>query len=271
MESVRHLEAGGRKKLLVVSFGTKYKKTRENTIGAIEKDLQRAFPAYEVHRCFTSPTVIRLIEKNEGIRIDSVNEAMERFVREGADQVIVLPTHFMDGREYHKLVSGLQGFRGKIADLRIGNPLIRTDSEEDMMEVCRALVASSESFLDEATAVCFMGHGTDARSNQIYARMQELFRESGHENLYIGTVEEHPTAEDVLLQLKKGKYTHVVLEPLMIVAGDHAVNDMSGDGEHSWKSVFEKEGYEVECVLKGMGEIREIRDIFVRHAKELIG
>lgn len=268
MEPVEYMNK--KKKLLVVSFGTKYKKTRENTIGAIERDLNRVFSDYEVHRSFTSQTVIRLIEQAEGIKVDSVSDAMGSFVREGAEQVVVLPTHFMDGREYYKLVEQVENFRDEIKEIRIGGPLIRTDSEEDMMEVCKAIAAFTEEFRDEETAVCFMGHGTDVRSNQIYEKMQELFRESGHDNLYIGTVEAYPTAMDVLHQLKKKQYKKVILEPLMIVAGDHAVHDMAGDDDTSWKSLFEKEGYEVECVLKGMGEIPDIRNLFVKHVKELI-
>lgn len=259
-----------KKKLLVVSFGTKYQETRENTIGAIERKLEQVFSDYDVHRSFTSQTVIRLIRQSEGVKVDSVSEAMESFVKEGTEQVVVLPTHFMDGREYHKLVEQVQCFQNEIADIRIGSPLVREDSEEDKKEVCRALATFTQKYRDEKTAVCLMGHGTDVKANRIYARLQEIFRESGYHDLYIGTVEAYPQAEDVLRQLQKKQYSRVVLEPLMIVAGDHAIHDMAGDVEASWKSLFEKEGYEVDCVMKGMGEIEEIRDIFVRHAEELI-
>ena len=150
----------------------------------------------------------------------------------------------------------------------IGKPLLTTD--EDFSAVADAIVKATEDYDDGETAICFMGHGTEAESNGVYAKMQDILADKGMKNYYIGTVEAKPDLEDVLAGVAGGSYKKVVLEPLMVVAGDHANNDMAGGEEGSWKSEFEKAGYEVTCVLRGLGEIGEIRKIYVQHAEEAI-
>ena len=148
----------------------------------------------------------------------------------------------------------------------LGEPLLSCD--EDFDKVVKAIVEKTAEYDDGETAICFMGHGTEADSNRVYPRMQETLKAAGYENYFIGTVEAEPALEDVMAALKeKGSYKRVVLEPLMVVAGDHANNDMAGDEEDSWKTILENEGYEVECVLEGLGQIPAVRDIYVEHVQ----
>ena len=152
--------------------------------------------------------------------------------------------------------------------LAVGEPLLT--SEEDFKEVISIITEATKEYDDGETAIIFMGHGTEADSNEVYTKLQTMIADAGYANYYIGTVEAEPGLEDVVEAAKDGGYKRVVLEPLMIVCGDHANNDMAGDEEDSWKSVFEKEGFEVECVMRGLGELPEIQDLLAEHAKKAI-
>ncbi len=262
-------EDGNDTAILVVSFGTSYNESRDLTIGAIEKDIAEAFPDYEVRRAFTSQIIIDKLEERDGLKIDNVEEALEGAAEDGIDNLIVLPTHLMDGYEYTDLAEELKDYEGEFGQVVLGEPLLTSDADFDA--VIEAITEKTASYDDGETAICFMGHGTEADSNDIYAKLQDKLKEAGHENYYIGTVEAKPALEDVLLALgEKGTYKKVVLEPLMVVAGDHANNDMAGDEDDSWKTLIEKEGYEVECLLEGLGQIPAIRDIYVEHTQAAI-
>ena len=171
----------------------------------------------------------------------------------------------MKGFEYQDLAEEASEYRALFEYMAVGEPLLT--SEEDFETVIRAITEDTKEYDDGETAVCFMGHGTEAEANQVYKKLQSILLQKGFTNYYIGTVEAEPSIEDVLREVKKGSYKKVVLQPLMIVAGDHANNDMAGDEEGSWKRKFERAGYEVSCVLKGLGEIELIRHLFVSHAK----
>ena len=255
----------GERELLAVSFGTSYKNTRERTIEAIERDMESAMPEYILHRAFTSQIIINRVKQKENLVIDNVRDALKHAIENGVKTLIIQPTHMMKGFEYQDLAEEASEYRALFEYMAVGEPLLT--SEEDFETVIRAITEDTKEYDDGETAVCFMGHGTEAEANQVYKKLQSILLQKGFTNYYIGTVEAEPSIEDVLREVKKGSYKKVVLQPLMIVAGDHANNDMAGDEEGSWKRKFKRAGYEVSCVLKGLGEIELIRHLFVSHAK----
>ena len=265
LDDPRNQDGIGEQELLVVSFGTSFNDSRRLTIGAIEGSLAESFPDWSVRRGFTSQIIIDHVLSRDGVAIDNVSEALNRAADNGVKTLVVQPTHLMDGFEYNDLVEELAGFADAFEAIAVGEPLL--SSEEDFAAVAEAIVQATAEYDDGETAICFMGHGTEAESNDVYAKMQQVLSEAGYENYFIGTVEAEPSVEDLLEAVQAGDYKRVVLRPLMIVAGDHANNDMAGDEEDSWKSVFESAGYEVECVLSGLGELEAIRDLFVQHAQ----
>ena len=253
--------------ILVVSFGTSYNNNRSLTIGAIEDDIREAFSDYDVRRAFTSQMVINILKKRDDLAIDNVKEALERALDDGIKNVIIQPTHIMDGTEYHfKILDVVEDFKDEFENIAIANPLLISDEDfEDLI----ASITGKEDYGDD-TAVVYMGHGSPAESNMVYTKLQSMLKEKGFGNYYIGTVEAKPDYDDVLAMVKEGDYKKVVLKPLMVVAGDHAQNDMAGDEEDSWKSMFAAEGYEVECVVEGLAQSKEIRDVYIKHIQKVI-
>ena len=268
LDDPRNQDEIGDNELLVVSFGTSFNDSRRLTIGAIEKALEDNIDDYAVRRGFTSQIIIDHIKKRDDVTIDNVTEALDRAVDNGVKNLVIQPTHLMNGLEYNDIVDEVAGYSDAFEKAAIGAPLLTSD--EDFEKVMEAIVDATKQYDDGETAICFMGHGTEADSNEIYAKMQEKLTEAGYKNYFVGTVEATPSVEDVLEDVKKGDYKKVVLRPLMIVAGDHANNDMAGDDDDSWKSVFEDAGYEVECVVEGLGQLDAIQDLFVEHAKAAI-
>ena len=256
----------GEKELLVVSFGTSFNDSRCLTIGGIERALQKAFPDWSVRRAFTSQIIIDHVKSRDGEVIDNVSEALDRAVENGVKTLVVQPTHLMHGYEYTDLVNELAEYADAFESITVGEPLV--NSAEDFALTAAVLADSTASYNDGKTAIVYMGHGTEAESNEIYAQMQQLMKDAGYENYFIGTVEAEPSLEDVLALVQAGSYERVVLRPMMIVAGDHANTDMAGAEEDSWKSVFEAAGYEVECVLQGLGQSSVVQQMFVRHTAE---
>lgn len=257
------------KVILVVSFGTSYNESRDLTIGGIENAITNAFPEYEVRRAFTSQIIIDKLKERDGLEIDNVEEALDRAVADGVKTLVVQPTHLMDGFEYMDLANALEDYKDKFDEVTLAEPLFSSD--EDYEAVAQAITAETASYDDGETAICFMGHGTEAESNSDYAKLQEILTADGFENYFIGTVEASPSVEDLLNTLNaSGKYKKVVLKPLMVVAGDHANNDMAGDEEDSWKSQFEAAGYEVNCIIEGLGQDEAIQNIYVKHTQAAI-
>ena len=256
----------GEKELLVVSFGTSFNDSRRLTIGGIERALQKAFPDWSVRRAFTSQIIIDHVKSRDGEVIDNVSEALDRAVENGVKTLVVQPTHLMHGYEYTDLVNELAEYADAFESITVGEPLV--NSAEDFSMTAAVLADVTASYNDGKTAIVYMGHGTEAESNEIYDKMQQLMKDAGYENYFIGTVEAEPSLEDVLALVQAGSYERVVLRPMMIVAGDHANNDMAGEEEDSWKSVFEAAGYEVECVLQGLGQSSVVQQMFVRHTAE---
>ena len=258
----------GESELLVVSFGTSFNDSRRLTIGAIENKMIEAFPDWDVRRAFKSQIIIDHVKKRDNVTIDNLKEALDRAADNGVKKLVVQPTHLMSGFEYTDVKNEVAEYADSFEKLAVGEPLLT--SEEDFKEVISIITEATKEYDDGETAIIFMGHGTEADSNEVYTKLQTMIADAGFANYYIGTVEAEPGLEDVVEAAKDGGYKRVVLEPLMIVCGDHANNDMAGDEEDSWKSVFEKEGFEVECVMRGLGELPEIQDLLAEHAKKAI-
>ena len=255
----------GEDELLIVSFGTSFNDSRRLTIGGIEGAMAEAFPDWSVRRAFTSQIIIDHVKARDGEVIDNMTEALDRAADNGVKRLAVQPTHLMPGFEYNDVYAEVGSYADAFEAVAIGQPLLTSD--EDFSRVAQILVDITKEYDDGETAICFMGHGTEADSNEVYARMQGVLDSMGMKNYFIGTVEAEPSLEDVLAMVKEGGYSKVLLRPMMIVAGDHANNDMAGDEEDSWKSVFENAGYDVTCILEGLGQVEAIQEIFVEHAK----
>jgi sirohydrochlorin cobaltochelatase len=253
----------------VVSFGTSFKESRDATIGGIERAIAAAYPTYEVRRAFTSQIIIDHIRKDGAGQIDTVEAAFKRLIKDGVKELVVQPTHIMSGEEYDELIAGAKPYESKFTSVKYGKPLLSSD--EDYDELIGILTEVTASFNDGNTAIAFMGHGTEHEANATYARLAGLIKSKGIENYYIGTVEAEPALDDVIADISKTDVKKVVLEPLMIVAGDHANNDMAGDEDDSWKSILSAKGYSVTPVLKGLGQFHQVQAMFVRHAGEAGG
>ena len=262
-------KASSDKEILVVSFGTSYSNSRHVTSGAIEDAIREAYPDYQVRRAFTAQIIIDKLKKEENIEIDNVKQALDRAVANGVKTLIVQPTHLMNGLEYNDLKKELDKYKDKFDKIALGEPLLTSD--EDYKQVIAAITNDTKEYLDGETAICFMGHGTEAKSNKVYATMQEKLKAAGYNDYFVGTVEAKPSVDDVIAQVKEsGKYKRVILQPLMVVAGDHANNDMAGNEEDSWASKFKAAGFEVKPVLKGLGQNYDIQKIYLEHVKAAI-
>ncbi|MDR2445215.1 MAG: sirohydrochlorin cobaltochelatase [Spirochaetaceae bacterium] len=258
----------GKPVLLAVSFGTSFNESRALTIGAIENALATAYPDYEVRRAFTSQIVIDVIKERDGEQIDNVKEALQRLVKDGVKDLVVQSTHLMDGIEYHEMLDTIKPFESKFNSVRYGKPLLSSDKDYD--DLIKALAAETAQYAASDTVVVYMGHGTEAASNQDYTILAKKLVEQGYKNYLIGTVEAEPTLDDVIAEVEALGVKKTVLLPLMIVAGDHANNDMAGDEDDSWKSILESKGFTVTTVLKGLGQYPGVQQIFVRHVSEAI-
>lgn len=255
--------------ILVTSFGTSYASSRHATIGAIEADIREAYPDYDVRRAFTAQIVIDHIESDTGRHIENVDEAFDRLVADGVRTVIVQPTHLMAGFEYQDIAAAVEERRDQFDAIALGAPLLDTD--QDMSEVAEAIHTAMEPYEGDGVAICLMGHGTEADSNGVYEKMQGLFHSLGYTNYFVATVEAEPTFQDVADQAKEAGYTSAVLIPFMVVAGDHATNDMADTTDpESFASVMEAAGFTVTSVLMGLGQNNLIDDIYVRHVQTAI-
>ena len=268
LDDPRNQDDIGERELLVVSFGTSYNDSRRLDIGAVEEALSEAFPKWSVRRAFTSQIIIDHVRERDGEVIDNVGEALERAVENGVKQLVIQPTHLMNGLEYEELERELANYADAFESVNIGSPLLTSD--EDFDAVADAIVEATKEYDDGRSAIVFMGHGTEAASNSVYERMQGVLRSKGMVNYYIGTVEAYPDVHSVLANVAAGDYRRVVLRPLMVVAGDHANNDMAGDDKDSWRSVFETAEYRVTCVLEGLGSVEAIQELYIAHAQEAI-
>lgn len=277
----------GENELLVVSFGTSFNDSRAEDIGGIEKALIQANPDWSVRRAFTAQIIINHVQARDGEKIDNVDQALDRAVANGVKNLVVQPTHLMHGAEYDELVEALDNYKDKFETVTVAEPLLgevgsdATVVNDDKAKVAEAITAeavktagfdSLDAAKEDGTAFVFMGHGTSHTAKVSYSQMATQMSELGYENVFIGTVEGEPeetACEAVIEAVKEAGYTKVVLRPLMVVAGDHANNDMAGDDEDSWKSMFNASGAfeSVDCQIAGLGGIEAIQQIYVDHTK----
>ena len=276
----------GENELLVVSFGTSFNESRATDIGGIEKALQAAYPDWSVRRGFTAQIIINHVQARDGEVIDNVDQALARAKENGVKNLVIQPTHLMHGAEYDELTSAVEAVKGDFETVSIAEPLLGEVGEdasvinEDKEAVAKAAVEeavekagfeSIEAAEKDGTAFVFMGHGTAHVAKVTYSQMQAQMDALGYKNVFIGTVEGEPeetSCENTIAKVKEAGYKKVILRPLMVVAGDHANNDMAGDEEDSWKSMFKADGSfdSVDCQIEGLGRIPEVQDIYVAHA-----
>ena len=251
-----------KKAILVVSFGTSYHETREKTIEPCENKIKESFEGYDFYRAFTSNMIIKKLRKRDNLIIDNPVEALERLYNEGYEEVVVQSLHLICGEEYNKLKEIVEGYKEKFDRISLGRPLLTyiDDYRETTLAVKQEL---DKMEIDEV--VVFMGHGTEHESHSSYPAIEYMLRDYGI-NAYVGTVEGYPEIEQVIKRLKETNIKTVDLMPFMLVAGDHAINDMASDEEDSWKSILENEGFKVKTHLKGLGENPYIQEKFVNHA-----
>ncbi|MCR5844997.1 MAG: sirohydrochlorin cobaltochelatase [bacterium] len=257
------------KEILVVSFGTSFADNREETIGAVESAIQEAFPEWTVARAFTAQIIIDKVAKEEGVEIDNFEQALQRAHDNGVTTLVIQPTHLMHGLEYTDVKNTLAQYEDQFETVVLAEPLLSSD--EDFEAVAKAITDATKDSDNGTTALVFMGHGTEADSNAVYAKMQGVLTADGFANYYVGTVEATPSLDDVIAAIDGKGYTDVVLTPLMVVAGDHANNDMAAqDDPESWYSILTAKGYNVTANLTGLGSLKPIQDLYVQHTQAAI-
>ena len=250
--------------LLCVSFGTSVPAARKS-ITAVEEALRTEMPEADFYRVFTSKTIRRILA-SKGETVWSMDEALEHLTDGSYDRVVIQLTHFLYGLEYESLKASMEEAKKWFPALLLGAPLL--SGTEDLQALAQVL--SEEFPKKENSALVLMGHGTPHFSNVVYPAIQAVFHMMGRRDVYVGTVEGWPEIEEICSQLKIGNYTHVRTAPLMLVAGDHALNDMAGDEDDSWKSILTREGYQVECIMQGLGVLPGVQEMYRRHLRELL-
>ena len=280
----------GDNELLVVSFGTSFNDSRAKDIKGIEDALQAAYPDWSVRRAFTAQIIINHVQARDGEKIDNMQQAMDRAVANGVKNLVVQPTHLMHGAEYDEMMEMIDDYRDKFESVAVAEPLLgevgadATVINEDKEAVAKAVTAeavstagydSVEAAAKDGTAFVFMGHGTSHTAKISYSQMQTVMQTLGYDNVFIGTVEGEPestSCENVIEAVKAAGYTKVVLRPLMVVAGDHANNDMAGADEDSWLSQFEASGAfdSVDCQIAGLGGVADVEQLYIAHTKAAI-
>ena len=286
----RNADEIGENELLVVSFGTSFNDSRATDIKGIEDALAAAFPDYAVRRAFTAQIIINHVQARDGEVIDNMDQALERAVANGVKNLVVQPTHLMHGAEYDEMVEALEAYQDQFESIAIAEPLLgevgadASEVNDDKKAVAEAVVAeavsaagyeSLEAAADDSVAFVLMGHGTSHTAKVTYSQMQAQMDELGYANVFIGTVEGEPeetACEEVIAAIQEAGYAKVILRPLMVVAGDHANNDMAGDDEDSWKSMFTAAGFEsVDTQIEGLGRIPAVQELYVAHSQAVIG
>lgn len=265
----------GKKAILVVSFGTTFPDTRKLTIDSVENKIRAAFPEYEVRRAFTSRIIIKRLAERDGLQIDTEKQALDRLKAEGYTEVIVQPLHIEAGAEYEKVRSIVETYANNksFSKIALGRPMLYYMGQEDKTDDYLAAIKAVETQLPKIgrrDAVVFMGHGGVHPSNAAYAALQMKMEDAGLNNVFVYTVEAYPALEQVVEKLKANKIKKVTLMPFMLVAGDHANNDMAGDEKDSAKSQLIQAGFNVETYVHGLGENAAIQDIYVQHVKDAI-
>ena len=287
-DDARNADEIGENELLVVSFGTSFNDSRAADIKGIEDALQAAYPDWSVRRAFTAQIIINHVQARDGEKIDNMQQALDRAVANGVKNLVVQPTHLMHGAEYDEMMEMIDTYRDKFESVAVAEPLLgevgsdATIINQDKEDVAKAVTAAAvkeagydslDAAAADKTAFVFMGHGTSHTAKVSYSQMQTTMQTLGYDNVFIGTVEGEPedtSCEAVIAAVKEAGYTTVVLRPLMVVAGDHANNDMAGADEDSWKTMFEAAGFTVNCQISGLGRIAEVQSLYLAHTKSAI-
>lgn len=251
--------------ILVVSFGTSYPDTRKKTIEKIEEEIRQAALDCTVYRAWTSKMIIRKLRERDQLIVPTVPEALEQMEKDGITDLIVQPTHVINGIENDLMKQEILAKKSAFSTIRFGDPLLTTT--EDHVSVLKSLMEEYPN-LPEDEAIIFMGHGTTHHANAVYAALDYTLKDLGYPRAYMGTVEAYPSLEHIFRRLREASIHRVHLVPFMLVAGDHANNDMASSNKESWRSQFEAAGYEVVCHLKGLGEYKGIRNIYLEHLKQ---
>ncbi len=288
LDDPRNQDGIGENELLVVSFGTSYNDSRVNDIKSIEDALQEAYPDWSVRRAFTAQIIINHIQARDGEKIDNMTQALERAVANGVKNLVVQPTHLMHGAEYDEMCAAIDEYRDQFESVSIAEPLlgevgsdasvINADKEAVAKAVTAAAVEASgfdslEAAKEAGAAFVLLGHGTAHVARVSYSQMSTQMQQLGYENVFIGTVEGEPeetACESVIEKVRAAGYTTVILRPLMVVAGDHANNDMAGSDDDSWKPMFEDAGFTVDCQIAGLGGIADIQALYIAHTQAAI-
>ena len=286
----RNQDEIGENELLVVSFGTSFNDSRAEDIKGIEDALQEAYPDWAVRRAFTAQIIINHVQARDGEKIDNMQQALDRAVANGVKNLVVQPTHLMHGAEYDEMVEAIDAYKDKFESVAISEPMLGEVGEDatvindDKKAVAEAITSqavseasydSADAAAEDGTAFVFMGHGTSHTANVTYDQMQTQMENLGYKNVFIGTVEGKPedTACDAVIdKVKEAGYKKVILRPLMVVAGDHANNDMAGDDEDSWKTQFVESGAfdSVDSQIEGLGRIDAVEQLYVAHTQAAI-
>lgn len=288
LDDPRNQDGIGENELLVVSFGTSYNDSRVNDIKSIEDALQEAYPDWSVRRAFTAQIIINHIQARDGEKIDNMTQALERAVANGVKNLVVQPTHLMHGAEYDEMCAAIDDYRDNFDSVSIAEPLlgevgsdasvINADKEAVAKAITAAAVEASgfdslEAAKEAGAAFVFLGHGTAHVARVSYSQMSTQMQQLGYENVFIGTVEGEPeetACESVIEEVRAAGYTTIILRPLMVVAGDHANNDMAGSDDDSWKPMFEDAGFTVDCQIAGLGGIADIQALYIAHTQAAI-
>ncbi len=288
LDDPRNQDGIGENELLVVSFGTSYNDSRVNDIKSIEDALQEAYPDWSVRRAFTAQIIINHIQARDGEKIDNMTQALERAVANGVKNLVVQPTHLMHGAEYDEMCAAIDDYRDNFDAVSIAEPLlgevgsdatvINADKEAVAKAITAAAVEASgfdslEAAKEAGAAFVLLGHGTAHVARVSYSQMSTQMQQLGYENVFIGTVEGEPeetACESVIEEVRAAGYTTVILRPLMVVAGDHANNDMAGSDDDSWKPMFEDAGLTVDCQIAGLGGIADIQALYIAHTQAAI-
>ena len=254
-----------KKAILTVSFGTSHLDTLEKTIGAIERRIAQSFPDYRVVRAFTSQMIINKLKRTEDLAVDNVKEALGRLAQEGVERVIVQPTHIINGIENDRMMEDIMEYMDRFQKIKVGKPVL--SSVDDYKKAIHAVMAEVDVAEDEMLVL--MGHGTEHHANSAYPTLEYTFHELGYQQVLVGTVESFPELKNVISKLRISGKKKVLLMPFMIVAGDHAKNDMAGE-EDSWMSELKEEGYEVRAIIKGLGEMEGIQNLILEHIEDVL-
>lgn len=258
-----------KKAILVVSFGTSYENALKNSIEATENAIKEAFPAYEVRRAFTSNMIIRKLKNRDNYYVDTVHEALNKLHEEGYEEVYVQPLHIIFGEEYDKIKDAVSSIKelNYFKVLELSTPLLYKN--EDYVNAFEALRKDIAGYGVEE-GIVLMAHGTAHQANACYFQLQTVAQNRGAGNVHIATVEGYPTIEEIIPLLKSKNYKKLNLIPFMLVCGDHATNDMASEEEDSWKTILEGQGFEVNCVLKGIGESKNFQQLYVNLLRNAI-